>query len=652
MSYTVGMQRFAKTASGYGAKITFILILAASAAFMIGASRGDSATMDELAHIPAGYGYVRELDFRLNPEHPPLLKALAGFPVLFLNPNFQTDHKSWREDVNGQWDAGRVFLYESTNDADKIIQTARIGPILLTLLLAFFVFIWSSKLLGRLWALAPAFLFALSPHTLAHGHYVTTDIAAAFGVLVAMYFYIRFLELPSRKHLIWAGVAFGVAQLLKFSAVLLFPHFLILAVLHALVRPPRGSPFPWKVFLKGAAASAGQLAVVFMIAYALIVYPAYFIFTANYPIEKQAGDTTSILASFADGPPADGESCKPARCLAELTIAMSKNPVTRPAAEYLLGLLMVIQRSSGGNTNYFLGEVSASGWWYYFPLTYLYKEPLPVIILVAAALALSLKSILQKCARGAREVVRSLRDYISVNFDEFAMITFIVFYWAWSMKSPLNIGFRHLFPTLPFIYILTARAWKRWIMRIDIPRTRSTFEYLTSGFRAASRMFGKYVLFVVLLLWLLFESANAAPYFLSYFNQLGGGVPRGYRTVTDSNYDWGQDLRRLQSFVAEHPEIEKIAVDYFGGGNPKYYMGEKVEYWWSSRGNPKDLGIEWLAVSVNTLELAIQPLAPGQNRNQEDEYGWLTELRPPKPGVGNVPEPDYKAGTSIFIYKR
>ena len=46
-----------------------------------------------------------------------------------------------------------------------------------------------------------------------------------------------------------------------------------------------------------------------------------------------------------------------------------------------------------------------------------------------------------------------------------------------------------------------------------------------------------------------------------------------------------------------------------------------------------------------------QPLAPGQQRNPEDEYRWLIQLRPQSSGLGNVPQPDYRAGTSIFIYK-
>jgi hypothetical protein len=61
-------------------------------------------------------------------------------------------------------------------------------------------------------------------------------------------------------------------------------------------------------------------------------------------------------------------------------------------------------------------------------------------------------------------------------------------------------------------------------------------------------------------------------------------------------------------------------------------------------------GVHWLAVSVNTLEGAIQPLAEGQTRNASDSYSWLTALRPPQPGMGNVPTPDFRIGTSIFVY--
>ena len=126
---------------------------------------------------------------------------------------------------------GAQFLYESGNDADKIIQWARVGPILLTLILIFFVYFWSRELLGPRWAFLPTILTAFSPTILAHGHYVTTDIGAALGVIVALYFFVKFLGQQNRRNLIFAGLAFGFAQLLKFSAVILIPYFLILAAI-------------------------------------------------------------------------------------------------------------------------------------------------------------------------------------------------------------------------------------------------------------------------------------------------------------------------------------------------------------------------------------------------------------------------------------
>ncbi len=154
--------------------VGLIVILAFS--LMIKVSLQESATMDELAHIPAGYSYVKFLDYRLNPEHPPLVKALAAFPLLFQNLNFPLQSSAWKNDVNGQWQIGAEFLYQSGNNADQIIKWSRVGPIILTLILIIFIYIWASELVGGWWALLPTFLFALSPNVLAHGHYVTTDI--------------------------------------------------------------------------------------------------------------------------------------------------------------------------------------------------------------------------------------------------------------------------------------------------------------------------------------------------------------------------------------------------------------------------------------------------------------------------------------------
>jgi hypothetical protein len=647
-----------------------VLICITSFGLMLYASHGDSAIDDELAHIPAGYGYVSQLDYRLNPEHPPLIKALAMLPVLmFVQPTFPTNSPAWTTEVNGQWDMGTAFLYNSGNNANAIIQVGRVMPILLTILTIILVYFLARRFVGKLWALLPTFLFALDPTVLGQGHYVTTDLGAAFGVVLATFFFLKYIDEPDTKHLWYAGLAFGVAQVTKFSTPLLVPLFIFLFIVLWL----RDLIAQWsttdasrraKTFFFRLCRYAWKCILIFAIGYAFIVYPIYFLFTSGYPIQRQVSDTTAILTSFANGPTSAGQMCKGMRCIADADIWMAGHRLTQPIAEYSLGILMVLQRADGGNTIYFLGHVVQSGGWIYFPTLFLLKEPIPTLIIVFLALALAvwwtIKRTLKRRSTGGPTVGRRILDYLTLNFGEFSLASFILLYWGYSMHSPLNIGIRHILPTLPLIFILAAVVLKKWITKLNFGAMASSSSFATLARSFFSSVI-KYIFLILLLVWLLIETFFAAPYFLSYFNEFGGGVWNGYHFVDDSNYDWGQDLIRLQSWVNANPQVDKIAVDYFGGGDPEYYLGNKEVNWSSAQGNPAAQGIHWLAVSVNTLEIASQPLIPSETRNASDTYSWLTALRASSSGadtagtwlgsdMGNVPTPDARAGTSIFIY--
>ena len=605
-------------------KFTVALILLVSLFLMVNVSLQEAGTQDELAHIPSGYSYVKYFDYRLNPEHPPLIKILAGIPLLFLDLNFPDDSLSWVDATNAQWDIGGEFLYNSGNDPDQIIQWARIGPMFLTLILILFVYIWSKELMGPKWALLPTALTAFTPNFLAHGHYVTTDVGAALGTFVAMYYFVKYLDHQSRKHLIWAGLAFGVAMLMKFSTVLLVPLFLLLIFIYWLVEIARTRKTietgKFIYFLKLGFKHLGKVLLVFIIG-SLLLYPFYFLTTINYPPAKQLSDTTFILGTFAGGPPQVGEPCYSKdvnRCAAELDLWMADKPLIRPVGHYFLGILMVVQRSAGGNTAYFFGEVSNLGNKLYFPAAYALKEPLPVLILVGFGLLLG-------CYRMAKTILTRKRHrfvhYFGTHIAEFTMLTFTLIYAAWSISSPLNIGVRHLMPIMPFMYILGTESVKRWVQGNGI---RKSFKV---GFVS------------LLTLWFLADVALAYPYYLSYYNEFVG-TKNGWQYITDSNYDWGQDLKRLETYV-ETNNIDKIAVDYFGAGNPQYYMQGIAENWNSAKGNPLESNIEWLAVSVNQLQGAVSPNTGTFYRAPEDEYQWLK----------NPHDPYAVAGTSIFIYK-
>jgi hypothetical protein len=195
------------------------------------------------------------------------------------------------------------------------------------------------------------------------------------------------------------------------------------------------------------------------------------------------------------------------------------------------------------------------------------------------------------------------------------------------MASPLDHGIRYIIPTFPFIYILAVYAWSR----------------------SAARPAGQYI-FSGLLLWALATALLSAPYFLSYYNPIAGGTWNGYRWATDSNYDWGQDFLRFQSFMDEHPGISKVAVGYLGRADIHYYLGDRAVDWSSAKGDPATAGIHWFAISIDTLELATQPVAQGATRRTDDMYGWLAATHRAEAGMGGVPAPDYRIGTSIFIY--
>jgi len=559
--------------------------------------KDDSLTMDELAHLPAGYSYLTQKDMRLNPEHPPLIKDLAAVPLLFIkNIKFPSEAKSWKEDINGQWDFGRQFLFKSGNPTDKMIFWGRIPMILILLLFGFYVFRWARELFGNKTALLSLFLFSFSPTLIANGRLVTTDVGAAAGIFIATYYFVKFLKNSSAKNLFFAGIAFGLAEIAKFSVILLFPLFGLLIIFWAYAKSSNFRSF-LKIFGKYFLFSI----LITIIAYTLI-WGVYLYHTWNYPPDRQVRDTQFILSSFGSRP------------LVNMVVWMADKPILRPIAQYLLGVFMVLQRATGGNTTYFLGQVSASGWKTFFPIVYTIKQPLAFIILLIIALLYSAWLIKKPFWQ---EPARRFRIWLNSHFAEFAMLLAIAIYWAVSLKSNLNIGVRHLLPVFPFTILLVSAVTIKWLN----PPFKNIKRTLLAG----------------LLIWQAVSVISIYPHFLAYFNELVGGPSQAYIYTVDSSLDWGQDLKRLNDW-ANKKGIKKIYVDYFGGGDTKYYLGDKFSSWWGTR-NPKELPKgSYLAVSATFLQGGRGEPVPGFNQPY-GYYRWLYQY-----------EPVAKIGYSIFVY--
>lgn len=609
----------------------------------------ESTTMDEKAHIPAGYSYVKYQDMRINPEHPPLLKDLAGLPLLFLNPapimpetdplwesgdyldpaKFPESEGRARTWGLAQWAFGDKILHDHGNDANAITFWSRFPMIFISLLLGFFIYRWTRELAGTVAGLFAALLYFANPNIIAHSHYVTTDVGIAAFIFIAFYYFARFLRDPSWKNVLVSGVFLGLAQLAKFSAVLLFPIFGMFAVLAGLVATTGAIPTTWKLRFKNGVVYGFKYGVSVIVCF-VIIWTLYVPNTWHMPGE--------VIAEIARAQFPNDRAI--GRVAESTVIFMSQNAVLKPLAEYFLGLFMVFARVAGGNTYYFLGEVSNQASRWYFPVVFFLKETLPILFLIVATTGYTLSRAFRTLAQ---EKVSSwiglasslLRDRMA----QVMMVFFILFYSYVSITGNLNIGFRHLFPILPFLYVLIAKVVFDVIKRHESEPATHKFLSVVVGSLAC----------VILAI-----PALSYPSYLSYFNAIGGGHTNGYRYVTDSNYDWGQDLKRLGEFVENYnlcmttPEpacgpllaldapkapIDKIRVDYFGGSNPRFHLGDKY-IGWSSWKTPES---GWYAISIGFLQENLHlNHTPGTQT-----YDWTRSLQPVT-----------RVGDSLFIFHR
>jgi len=574
-------------------------------------AKNDSAIFDETAHIGASYSYVSQGEIRLNPEHPPLVKDLAGIPLAFMSLNFDISQPFWTGELpnkwdEGQWSAGRHLLYESGNNPDKIIFWARFPVILLSLLLGFFIFKWTRELAGISAGLFALALYAFNPNILGHNHFVTTDIGIAAFITFSFYYFIKFIKNPSWKNVLLGGLFLGLLQLAKFSSLMAFPILGIILVVYPLVKISDGRN---KIKILGEYLGKGSLA--FLISMA-VVWIAYFANTFNMSRET-VSEAIDFNFSQSDTNVKTVYTNKTLHFL-------NDNPVLRPLSTYGIGIGYVFRRVAGGNGAYFLGQVSSQAFLAYFPTVFLIKEPLINLFLMATALGLALvsgiNSLLYKSENSFKNAFEKIKGYFRTNIASISMASFIALYSYLSITGNLNIGLRHLFPVFPFAFILTAK------IIFDFIRSRQN-QHIQKIF---------YFSIIILSGILAIQTALAYPSYTSYFNESVGGPKNGYKFVTDSNADWGQDLKRLKIFLEEHPEIKNIHVDYFGGGDIEYYLGSSYTTWWDSK-RPIEKG--WYAISTNFLQGSIY----GNEKTAENSYQWL---------VGK--KPDYQVGTSILIY--
>ncbi|HYM00212.1 MAG TPA: hypothetical protein VEZ90_14765, partial [Blastocatellia bacterium] len=158
----------------------------------------------------------------------------------------------------------------------------------------------------------------------------------------------------------------------------------------------------------------------------------------------------------------------------------------------------------------------------------LVKTPLPTLILLAGGVIYTARH----------------RDWRQPAL----LLTPVIVYFAFAMTGPFEIGYRHLLPILPFLFVFIGPLaniqiepfkWVKWI----VP---------------------------ALIVWLIVGAIRIYPDYLAYFNEAAGGPAGGARILADSNVDWGQDLPGLRDYI-NRENLDSIYLSYFGSAPPTAY---------------------------------------------------------------------------------
>lgn len=186
-----------------------VLCLAAGAIAFYEAT-GDAPTIDEPVYVSAGVASLERHDLRLNPQHPPLAKALAALAVLIARPSLPGG-AVWAHHRDRVY--ARVFQEQARrrHQLRELTLLSRLFGVLALMGSGVLVFVLARRLGGDLGGLLAAALWLLDPLTLGIGHVDGIDLPFAVAMLLATLALVRWLEQPGDRRLVVLGLACAVA---------------------------------------------------------------------------------------------------------------------------------------------------------------------------------------------------------------------------------------------------------------------------------------------------------------------------------------------------------------------------------------------------------------------------------------------------------
>ncbi|MFA6957175.1 MAG: phospholipid carrier-dependent glycosyltransferase [Thermoanaerobaculia bacterium] len=669
-------------------------LLTAFAALALWNAWTTSPTVDEPVHLAAGYSYLAWSDFRLCPEHPPLVRLVAAVPLLAMPlglDGFDPEGVDTRAGVDsasrgvlrrdwaialsgtGWWLFAHEFFFgvqdsllqragvsqsselptrwtysrgDYLRDAESMLRAARGAVLPFGIALGLLVFLWAREIHGFPGAVLALTLFCFDPSFIANSALVTTDVASALGIFGSVYALWRVTRRLSRGRAVALCVAVALAATAKFSTVLLVPIFILLCLFVALrksewpncVAPDRSLDAPTRRLAALALLCAGAA-----IAAVVAIWGAYgFRFSATAdPV--RAAKQEARLAPQLGSIPFRSRGTLPFLWTLRRGAANRELLAAWPDGAPPQLRNEVARSVRLGRGDALLQEMHE-------------RKLLPEAFL--AGLASLRLTMLRGAYLNGEYSASGFRSYFLWSFVlKTPLVTLlllgaallcyacgwirlgeagwflavpVVVYVIVALQSPINIGHRHLLPVYPFLYVAIGGL----ACRLESGATQWKH-------RAAALVPVLIALSAFVVVSPKTGIALVAPHHLSYFNELAGGPSEGARHLVDSNVDWGQDLPALRAWMSNNEVTEPINLCYFGSGDPRFYGIPFVNLEGGFGDAPQEplssaLFPGYVAVSETSLRNVFLPPATRDR--------WARFLSTARP-VG-------RAGYSIVIYRR
>jgi len=271
---------------------------------------------------------------------------------------------------------------------DKIFFISRSLTVAMSVLLGFFVCLWSRELFGWNAGIFALFLYVFEPNILAHSRLISTDLGFTCLFFISLYFCWKLLNKPCLKNLLLLCVAVGLAICSKITAILLIPTFFIILLIHSIYH--KKIEIPIRFFsrfiekrnrCKGILSISVLMILVFSFAYTILFMDYGFRF--DRLIQREAG-VLKLENALEKIPVLSND-------IADKIVHFAQE-LRVPARNYFIKMLYMfdlIPRTDGKSraayARYLLGQSSYEGTWYFIFIAMAIKEPIPLLLLLVLA---------------------------------------------------------------------------------------------------------------------------------------------------------------------------------------------------------------------------------------------------------------------------